>query len=254
MPSLNSKRSGQSPRPAKSKGLLNDVWNFIVRQPKVKTLLRFREARDRDNHNKRIMQRLGITPDGYSILNIHQIGVDAPPIYVFNEIMDWSGDSPCWPNHIAKTEQVNSCFDNIRILPFGWTRYPFGWKSLLGINLIPLFNMNIIRAKVLPDPYDFDNARYRLYECTGGYPIGFFSIYVRSSIPDSGETEGSQLFIVVGFDFYGRKDLSKLKLVRWMWEFIHNRVTANVIHRLKWMCEWSFEDLHNQADLLRHFD
>ena len=57
-----------------------------------------------------------------------------------------------------------------------------------------------------PSPSDLDNARYVLYKCRGGYPIGIFSVYVRSSIAQEGETEATQVFMVVGFNFYGRED------------------------------------------------
>ena len=51
----------------------------------------------------------------------------------------------------------------------------------------------------------------------------------------------SQLFILVSFNFYGKKVLSRLSLVNRIWEGVHNRVTANVANRFKILMEWKFE-------------
>ena len=75
-----------------------------------------------------------------------------------------------------------------------------------------------------------DNARFLLYECSGGYPIGIFTIYVRSSIANQQETEQSQLFMMVGFNFYGKENWSKANLFNRIWESIHDR-------------EWRFEKI-----------
>jgi len=240
--------------PKWSKGVLSDIRYFLISKPKPATLVRFRDDEERDDYNMRIMQRLGVTPDDYTILNIHQIGVNAPPSYVFNELLKWSGESSCWPNHIARVDRIDNNLEHIRILPFGWPKYPLGMKSLLGFKLIPLFLMNSIRFKTVPDSFDFDNARYLLYQCSGGYPIGFFSMYVRSSIAELGESEPTKLFIIVGFNFYGKKEWAKKRFVNRLWEIVHNRVTTNVIHRLKILCEWRLEKIHHQPDLLYYFD
>jgi hypothetical protein len=247
-------KSGHIVPPRRSKGVLGDVWYFLLHKPKPETLLRFQNADDRDNYNKRILQRLGIKPDNFTVLNIHQIGVEAPPSYVFNELLKWSGDSSCWPNHIAKFDRIEDQLEKIRILPFGLSKYPLGLKSLLGLKLIPLFLMNAIRFKTLPDCFDFDNARYLLYQCSGGYPIGFFSMYVRSSIAEIGETGPTKLFVIVGFNFYGKKNWAKKKMVNRVWEMVHNRVTSNVLYRLKILCEWRLDKIHKQPDLLNSFD
>ncbi len=111
-------------------------------------------------------------------------------------------------------------------------------KSFFGLPLIPLFLLDAIRIKSVPDSYDFDNARYFLYECSGGYPIGILAIYVRSSIPELGETHKSQLVFGVGFNFFGKHEWKeKRKLVGVLWEWVHNRVTANVLNRLKQLTE-----------------
>jgi hypothetical protein len=247
------KKSATLKPPQRSTGILADIWFFLIKKPEPVTLLKFENDDDRENYNKRILQRLGIKPDNFTILNIHQIEVEAPPSYVFNELLKWNGGSTCWPNHIAKLELIDGHLEKIRILPFGWSKYPLGLKSLFGFKLIPLFLMNSIRFKKVPDSFDFDNARYLLYRCSGGYPIGFFSMYVRSSIADLGETSPTKLFIIVGFNFYGKKDWAKKKLVNRVWETVHNRVTSNVIYRLKMLCEWRLEKIHHQPDLLNQF-
>ena len=230
--------------PSRSKGLLTDFRNFLWNKPEIQTLIRFNSEEKRDEYNQRIMQRVGEGVDRYSILNVHQIGIEAPVSYIFNELLNWNGDSTCWPNHIAKVERIDEDIENIRILPFGWKNYPFGLqKSFFGLSFIPLFSLNSIRIKRFPDAFDFDNARYLLYKCSGGYPIGIFLMYVRSSIADMGETEQSQLFFSVGFNFYGKEYKSTWSFVNRIWEGIHNRVTANVLNRIKQLSEWRIEKM-----------
>lgn len=88
-----------------------------------------------------------------------------------------------------------------------------------------------------------DNARYLLYKCSGGYPIGVFTMYVRSSIKDQNEKEQSQLFLMVGFNFYGKEGWSDKKIINRTWELIHNRVNSNVLNRIKQLSEWRFDKI-----------
>jgi len=234
-----STQTSVSTLPSKSKGLFSDFINFLWVNPQFSTLVAFNSNEKRDDYNHRIMQRVGIGVDQYSILNIHKIGIDAPASYIFNELLDWNGDSTCWPNHIAKVERIDDDIKTIRILPFGWKKYPLGFKkSFFGFSFIPLFYLNTIRIKQIPDAFDYDNARYLLYRCSGGYPIGIFTMYVRSSIGESGEKEQSQLFFVVGFNFYGKEYRSSRTFTDRLWEGVHNRVTSNVLCRLKNLSEW----------------
>jgi hypothetical protein len=191
------------------------------------------------------MQRIGVDANEYSVLNINKIAIDAPVNHIFNELIHFNGDPSCWPNHIAKVDRINNDFKHIRMLPFGWKRYPFKFmKSFFGLPLIPLFLLNAIRVKDVPDSFDFDNARYLVYDCSGGYPIGILVIYVRSSIPDMGETSKSQLIFGVGFNFFGNQNWQeKRKLVGRVWEWVHNRVTANVLNRIKELSEWRLENI-----------
>lgn len=235
--------------PSKSRNVITDTWYFLLHNPKVKTLLKFDSDEVRQEYNQRVMQRVGIDVKKNSVLNIHQIGVEAPVSYVFNELLNWNGDSTCWPNHVAKVHRIDDSIEKMKILPFGWSKYPFSFmKSFFGLNLIPLFNLNSIRIKQVPDAFDFDNARYLLYRCSGGYPIGIFAMYVRSSIQEQGETAHSQLVFAVSFNFYGKEHTNKL--VNRMWEILHNRVTANVLNRIKQLSEWRIEKMKNKLEYL----
>jgi len=238
----------QSP-PPKSNGLFSDFRKFLWNRPKIQTLIKFNSKEKRDEYNQRILQRVGEGVDHYTVLNVHHIGIEAPVSYVFNELLNWNGDSSCWPNHIAKIERINDDIEAIRVLPLGWKKYPFGWKeSFFGMKFIPLFLLNSIRIKRVPDAFDFDNARYLLYKCSGGYPIGIFMMYVRSSIADMGETEQSQLFLTVGFNFYGKEYRPKWLFVNKTWEAVHNRVTANVLNRIKQLSEWRLAKMESGAN------
>ena len=232
--------------PTRSTNIFSDVKYFLLNKPEIPTLIKFESEEDRLDYNDRIAQRMGIDVKKNSVLNVHQIGINAPVNYVFNELLNWNGDSTCWPNHIATVERINNEIEQIRILPFGWRKYPFGLKkTFLGLNLIPLFYLNSIRIKSVPDCFDFDNARYLLYRCSGGYPIGIFAMYVRSPLKILDEEESSQLFFVVSFNFYGKERLRKNGIKNRIWELVHDNVTRNVLNRLKQLCEWRIEQMEN---------
>ena len=233
--------------PSISKGLWTDIKYFLLHKPEQSTQIKYATNEERDDYNLRMMQRTGIDPNKYSVLNIHKIGVDAPVSYIFNELLQWNGDSTCWPNHIAKVDRIEDDLKRIQIQPFGWKKYPFSFmKSFFGFKLIPLFHLNAIQVKQVPDSFDFDNARYLLYKCSGGYPIGVYLMYVRSSIPSMGEIAQSQLIFAVGFNFYGNENWQdRRKLVNRIWESVHNRVTSNVLNRVKQLGEWRIDTIQN---------
>lgn len=236
--------------PSRSKNVLTDVGYFLLNKPNINTLIKFKNEETRLEYSQRILQRVGIDVHKNSILNVHRIGINAPVGYVFNELLNWNGDSTCWPNHVAKIQRVNDSIENIRVLPFGWANYPFGLKHhILGLQIIPLFNLNSIRIKKVPDSFDFDNARYLLYRSSGGYPIGIFVMYVRSSIEGRDEIEHTQLFFAVSFNFYG-KEKEAGKWVNRSWEAVHNRVTANVMNRIKQLSEWRIEKIKQKIEYL----
>jgi hypothetical protein len=225
--------------PVRSTNIFTDITQYLLHKPPIKTQVELNNSDARFDLGKSILQRTGIDVGNYKMLNLHKIGVETPASYVFDELMNWSGDSICWPNHIAKVNLQNNGLENIKISLFGINLRVFGK------NLFHLFDLSAIRIQRVPAHSDFDNARYLLYECKGGYPIGVFSMYVRTSIPERGEKEMSQLFMMVSFNFFGRKKM-RLKLINRIWEKIHNRVTANVVHRFKQLCEYNFENFVNE--------
>lgn len=230
--------------PGKSKSVFSDIWYFLLNKPKQATFIKFKTFQDRLNFRHRILQRIGMDASKYEVLNVHKIGINAPANYIFEELLSWNGDSTCWPNHIAKVDRINDRIENIQILPFGLDKYPFGIKNgIFGLDFIPLFKLNARKIQAVPDSLEADNARYLLYDCSGGYPIGFFTMYVRSSIADLNEKEQSQLFFGVGFDFFGRKNWTEKNILLRIWAMIHNRVTRNVMNRFKQLCEWRFEKI-----------
>jgi hypothetical protein len=227
--------------PSKSLGIISDIRLFFMNKPDIATNITFHTEEERELYSKSILQRTGIGVDMYKVLNIHRIGIETPATFVFEELLKWNGDSSCWPNHIAKVTLREGQLNNIRVNLFGWSSDPFSLKKGIRSHPFQVFDLKAIRIQQTPAPFDFDNARYLLYTCSGGYPIGVFSMYVRSSIPERGETEMSQLFIMVGFNFYGNRTLTKLNIINKTWEAMHNRVTANIMNRFKQLCEWRFE-------------
>ena len=191
------------------------------------------------------MQRVGIDVSTYSVLNLHKIGVEAPVQNVFEEILQWSGHSSCWPNHLARVELPEGRVERMEIRPLGWRRIPFGARTRIGWNVPPLFVLEASEIQRSPDQFGSDNARFVLYSCSGGYPIGILVIYVRSSVAERGEPERTQVFFGVGFDFYGKERLSRFRPLMGIWETAHNRVTANVLTRFKQVCEWRFERMQS---------
>ena len=236
--------------PSISNGIFSDLINFFFHKPEHPTLITFESPEERYEYSQRIMHRIGIDTEQYSVLNINKIGIDAPAKQIFKELMLFRGNPSCWPNYIAKVDRGDNELKHVRILPFGWKKYPFKFmKSFLGLPLIPLFLLDAIRIKNVPDANDPDNARYFLYACSGGYPIGILAIYVRPSIPDMGETNQSQVIFGVGFNFFGKQEWQKKrKLVSIVWEKVHNRVTANVLNRIKQLSEWRMEAIREKAN------
>jgi hypothetical protein len=233
-------------QPLKSTGIFSDIRYFFLDKPEVKTAIRFHSEAERQFYSDNILQRTGIGVEMFKVLNIHRIGIEAPAIFVFEELLKWNGDSSCWPNHIAKVTLKEDRLEEIKVNLFGWPADPFNKKKgIAGWQLFHLFNLHAIKIQRMPDPYDFDNARFLLYRCSGGYPIGVFLMYVRTSIPERGEKEMSQLFMMVGFNFYGNKTLTKINLISKTWQSIHNRATTHILNRFKQLSEWRFEQFIN---------
>lgn len=212
----------------RSEGILHDLSTFLARPPAVPTFVEAADPEVRDDYVQRIRQRLGISVADYGVLNIHTIGIDAPMPLVMDEILEWSERSMWWPNHLARVARVNDGLEEIRVL---LCKAPY-----------ELFHLKMVKIQRHPGPNDLDSARYLIYETSGGYPIGIFGMFLRSPIAERGETERSQLFFAVGFDFYGRKNWPHRHLLNPVWEWIHNRATANILNRLKRVCEWRFQE------------
>jgi hypothetical protein len=228
----------------RSTNVISDIRFYFFHRPEKKTLVKFNSEEDRHRYSESIMQRVGIDVDQYNLLNIHRIGIEVPSSILFDDLMKWNGDSICWPNHIARVNLQDNKLEKILISLFGKSGKRTGsLKDFFQLRFPQLFIMDAIRIQAIPSVNDTDNARYLLYKCSGGYPIGVFSMYVRSSIPERGESSISQLFIMVSFNFYGKTALSKLSFVNKIWEGIHNRVTSNVANRFKKLIEWKFEHL-----------
>lgn len=223
--------------PNRSDSVYTDIKYFFINKPPINTLIKFDDEETKRIYCQSIMQRMSIDVDSYKMFNIHQIGVNTPISYLFDELLKWDGNSSCWPNHIAKVHLVNNNLNKIQIHLFDMSKYLFGFKPF------HLFDLNAIKIKRVPSYDDPDNARYLLYQCKGGYPIGVFSMYTRTSIPERGEKEMSQLFFMVGFDFFGSSSLSNIRFIRKLWAFFHNRVTSNVAYRFKQLCEYRFNEL-----------
>jgi hypothetical protein len=228
--------------PGQSRSVVSDIRRFVLQRPTIPTLMDSKSDAVREDYEHRIRQRLELSVSDYAIMNIHKIGVSAPASYVFEELLDWQAVLRCWPGHIATLERVNGDFEHLRVYLLGRKKRLFGLKyDLLGLNIVPLFTMKAIKVQRVPEPSDFDSQRYVLYECSGGYPVGLFCCYVRSSIDELGETEQSQVIMAVVFNFYGKKNWPDTHIVNTAWESIHNRVTANILNRFKQLCEFKFQ-------------
>jgi hypothetical protein len=233
-----------------SRGILSDVRSFLVRGPSIPTLIEFASTEEREDYSHRIMQRLDISVDKYAILNIHRIGIGAPVAFVFEQLRTWNARSKWWPNRIARLEGANRDLEHIRVFFLGRKKHFLGLRSsMFGLNVIPLFELRALTIRPVPGELDLDNARYLLYGCSGGYPVGIVANYVRSPIADRSETNETQFFFMVGFNFYGKEDWPEAHLINTIWETIHNRVTSNVLNRFKVECEARFRRLREGVSM-----
>ena len=222
--------------------LLCDLRFFFLTKPKIKTLVEYKSSREKEIFSQRVLQRIGVPVDEYSVLNIHKIGIDVPVKYVFEELLQWDGHSNFWPNKLARVKRINGSLEKILIYMLGVEKISFGKLLGNGIKIKPLFNMSALKFQYTTPTSDTDNARYLVYKCSGGYPIGIFSLYVRSSITEQNEKENTQLFSLVAFNFYGRRNWFYSGLINPIWEKIHNRATDNILNRMKAEFEKKFKE------------
>jgi hypothetical protein len=232
----------QRKRIKKSTSILSDFRYYFFTNPKIKTLIKYSSPSERESVSQRILQRLDVDVTKYRVLNIHKIGIDVPTRHVFEELLHWDGKSDYWPNQVARIKRINGNLEKILIYILGLEKITLKWFGSREIKLTPLFNMSALKFQHTPPDSDADNARYLLYECSGGYPIGIFTLYVRSSIVEQNETEKAQLFIMVAFNFYGKKMWFYNYILNWIWEKIHNRATVNILNRIKMIFENKFND------------
>ncbi len=233
--------SGSDPRLKVTGNLASDIVDYFASRPAIPTLIEFESEHARDDYSHRIAQRVGIDVTQYSVLNIHRIGISVPVRFVFEEILSWMGDSPYWPDHVATLDMVDGNPDHVRVTLLG--KSLGGWLSRITDGRIgTLFQMHLKTLRSVPGDSDVDNARYLLWDCRGGYPIGIFSVFARSPMPTLNETESTQLFFAVGFNPYGWSALARIRPIRRTWEGIHNRVTGNVLNRFKALCEARFAE------------
>ncbi len=217
----------------KNNSLLCDLRFYFLNRPKNKTLVEYKSLTEKKDFSKRILQRIGVSVDKYTVLNIHRIGIDVPVKYVFEELLQWDGNSNYWPNQLARVKRINGNLEKILIYFLGIEKIRFWGLVARGVKIKPLFNMTALKFQYTPLLSDTDNARYLLYNCSGGYPIGIFNLYVRSSIAVQNESEKAQLFCLVAFNFYGRKNWFYTQIINPIWKKIHNRVTTNILNRVK---------------------
>ncbi len=225
------RREPAPPRP--SRGLLDDLRLFLLARGGEPTRIPFASPEEREEYSHRILQRLGRDVTGYSVLNLHRVGVDAPARHVFETLLRWDRDSTCWPNELATLERVGEGLERLRVTLLG-RRRP---------GARPLFELRLVDRQDVPSPWDPDNGRYLVFRCEGGYPVGIFAFYVRSSVPERGERGRTQLFVGVGFDFYGRERWPLFHPVNRIWELVHDRAMRNQLHRFAALCEWRFARL-----------
>ena len=227
----------------------SDLRNYFLQKPEISTLIDFSTQSEREDYSKRILQRLDIGVTDYTILNIHKIGIEVPVRYVYEELLQWDGTSDYWPNHMARVKRIEGDLKNIQIFLFGLEKV--GWRRNVSnplISIRPLFHMSAIKFKHTPVRSDADNARFILYKCSGGYPIGIFSLYVRSPIAENEEKEQAQLFSIIAFNFYGKKQWLFTHFINRIWENFHNRVTANILNRTKRIFEDKFQSAIEQLE------
>ncbi len=233
--------------PVPSRGVLSDLRLYVLQRPARPTLVQTESPRAREDLNRRILQRLSLDVASYGVLNVHGIGVEAPVRCVFEELVSREVTESCWPHHLVELERVDGRLDCLRARLLGRHRSLLGLRhGLLGlVRFIPLFQLDLLEMRDEPGPLDVDNTRFLTWACSGGYPIGILSVVVRSPLPSLGERELTQVFFVVSFDFWGKK--RRWWLLKPLWEWIHNRVTANILNRFRALCLARFQELTEGA-------
>lgn len=187
--------------PPQSESVLSDIARFLLRRPQHEALIRFDTPAKRKEFSQRVTQRLDISIEPYAARNIHKTGIDGPGGYSFEELLGWNRDSVFRSNRLACVTHLEGTRDHVRIHVFGLEKlFAFGKDGSGGIRLPALFGMDKVRVNRTPQTADVDNARSRFYECTGGYPIGKFLMYARSSIAEQQDEDAGQFSFMVAFN------------------------------------------------------
>jgi hypothetical protein len=207
--------------------LWRDFVSFFVRQPGEPTHIDLSLPELRQEYDRRVFERVGVSVADNDVLNIHRIGINAPPDFVWQVWARRDPEAYYWPTRIAFPSLRNQSRNEGALLLFG---RPY----------LRLFRAVLIRRHDVPQDSDPHEGRYALYRCTGGYPIGIFGMYARPRNVTEGDIEPTQVFFLVAFDFFGRKHWLGSRAVRPIWESIHNRVTTQVLNRFKAHCESAY--------------
>ena len=214
-----SARAASVEPPVPSRGLLGDIYHYLLRRPVIPTHVAITDEASREHYGRRIASHIGTPVDEYAVLNVHRIGIDAPVEEIFAELRRRNATTACWPDHLAHVQR--------RAAPNGDTHV-----SVLGWKFWSLFRLTEVESDTFGG-----EARHLLFRSHGGYPIGIFAMLVRPSIRELGESSESQFFFVVSFDFYGQPHWWGAKFVHGLWEAIHNRATGNILNRFRQLCE-----------------
>ena len=62
--------------PRRTTSVPGDVLAFLLHRPTVPTLVSFDSPEEREAYSHRILQRIGVDVSSYSVLNLHQIGIE----------------------------------------------------------------------------------------------------------------------------------------------------------------------------------
>lgn len=224
--------------PAKST-VHSDLRDYFFSRPSAITHVDLPAELDLHDIHAQMARRLGMSVADYSVLNIHEIDIDVPTDVVWAELTRWGPNSGYWPDAVATVEVRDDERRHLEMFLVGRKRSLFGLRNgFLGLNLIPLFRMELLAVRHTPADDDNERGRFFIYGCSGGYPIGILAIYLRERNHERLNRPVTQVFFAVAFDFFGRKRWPRAAvLVRRVWELVHNRVTANVLNRLKIKCE-----------------
>ena len=107
--------SSPTREPSQAQGLWPDLVGYFLSRPPRPTRVPLETPAERENYDSRILQRLGISVADYSVLNIHQIGIEAPTTFVWDALTRWRPDGGYWPNTIARAVFAGNRPDHVEV-------------------------------------------------------------------------------------------------------------------------------------------